>query len=59
MMIRLCRNCEHWRDTADWQGNCKLHAWEKDKYSEYASVPECPDYVDKYDKYKVVAKGGK
>ena len=58
--MRKCRDCEYWFTTSDmqvWKGNCKKHPFEKDKYSEDASVPECPDYVDKYNKYQVATKG--
>jgi len=51
--MRMCRDCEHWRITAQWRGTCSLHLWEKPKWSEDASVPNCPDYVDKYAKYQV------
>ena len=51
-----CRNCEYWRTTAQWRGNCQLHPSEKDRWSEDASANRCPDYVDKYAKYKVGAK---
>jgi hypothetical protein len=57
--MQLCRNCESWQTTSQWKGKCEIHPWKKDKYSEDASVPDCPDYVDKYAKYKVATKGGK
>jgi len=41
-----------------WKGNCWKHPWQKDKYSQEASVPDCPDYADKFEKYQV-ASGGK
>ena len=49
--MNLCRNCEQWETTTQWKGKCKLHPWEKDRYSEDASVPDCLDYVDKLAKY--------
>ena len=51
-----CRNCEHWYTTAQWMGNCKLHPWQKDQWSQDAEPnAECQgkDYVDKYEKYRV------
>ena len=51
--IRFCRNCEHWHTTRVWKGNCRKHPWDKNKYSQEARVSGCPDYVDKYTKYKV------
>jgi hypothetical protein len=51
----LCRNCEHWRDTLQWRGNCSRHPWEHDKYSEEAEPEQnCngKDFMDKYIKYQ-------
>jgi len=39
-----------------WKGNCWKHPWEKDKYSQEATVGDCPDYVDKHARYKVALK---
>jgi len=52
--MRLCRDCEQWHTTKQWRGNCWKHPWERDKWSETASVPECRDFVDKYAKYQTV-----
>ena len=54
--LKFCRNCEHWYTTVVWKGNCREHPWEKDKYSQEASVLGCPDYVDKYAKYQVAGR---
>lgn len=50
-----CRNCEEWKRTVLWKGNCKKHPWKKDRYSEDAEPnQDCKgkDYVDKYAKYQ-------
>jgi len=58
--MRLCRDCEQWHTTKQWRGNCWKHPWERDKYSETASVPDCRDYTPKVvvPLYQVAAKGG-
>ena len=51
-----CRNCKQWHYTAQWMGNCKLHPWQKEQWSQDAEPnAECQgkDYVDKYEKYRV------
>jgi len=58
-MIILCRNCKQWYSTAEWKGNCQLHPWEQDKWSETTEPNyECQgkDYVDKYEKLRVEVK---
>jgi len=47
-----CRDCEYWFTTQQWKGNCRKYPFEKDKYSEEATRFNCPDFVDKYAKYK-------
>jgi len=57
--MKLCRNCEHWYSTAQWKGNCRLHPWGKDQWSDTATPNmSCneEDYVDKMLKYRVEAK---
>lgn len=43
--IKLCRDCTHWHYTADWRGNCYIHRWDKDKYSQDATPTGCPEYA--------------
>jgi len=57
--IKFCRNCEHWKTTDQWQGNCKKHPYEKDQWSQSASPrfnQKClgEDFVDKSLKYQGV-----
>ena len=57
----LCRKCEHWYSTAQWQGNCKIHPFWKDQWSQTAEPNfECKgeDFIDKYAKYRVEVKNG-
>jgi len=59
--MQLCRNCEHWYDTLQWWGNCKIHPWKHDKATENTNPNEdCKgkDFVDKYIKYQKEAKNG-
>lgn len=58
----MCRTCEHWYATAQWKGNCKLHNWQRDKWSETTEPSlDCKgkDYIDKYIKYQKGVKSGK
>jgi len=57
--MKKCRNCTHWRTVGLWQGNCMVHNWDKPKWGSDASAYDCPDFKDKYAKYKVAAKEGK
>jgi len=56
--MKKCRNCKHWQYTGQWTGNCKLHPWPKDKFSEDADPypSRCEDYVDKYAEPVAAAK---
>lgn len=58
--MKLCRNCEHWKDTSQWMGNCPKYPFEKDQWRQ-STAPnyECKrnnGFVDKYAKYQVAAK---
>lgn len=57
--MRMCRDCEQWYSSAQWRGNCKLHPWDNDRWSETCEPSlECKgkDFVDKYAKYQVAQR---
>ena len=47
--MRWCRDCIYWYGTIGWKGNCRLHPWKRDKYSEDADATRCDNYLNKYD----------
>jgi hypothetical protein len=46
---KSCRNCKWWQTTKPFMGNCWVHPWKHDKYSETAApaVMGCRDYTEK------------
>jgi len=52
--MKWCRNCIHWQQSQTWKGNCRLHPWSKDKYSEDATAIGCDDYRDKQFDYQPI-----
>jgi len=49
--MKLCRNCEYWHYTAQWMGNCRLHPFGKDQWSQdaepNADCEKANDFTDK------------
>jgi hypothetical protein len=50
--MNLCCNCEEWYLTKPFMGNCPIHHWKEDKYSQDADAGDCPDFKDRYAKYE-------
>ncbi|MBV6343025.1 hypothetical protein [Candidatus Magnetobacterium casense] len=58
--MNLCRDCVHWHWTGDFRGNCFIHRWEHDKYSQDA-VPSdmgCKEYAVRCAERVAAAKEG-
>ena len=57
-----CRTCTQWETTSQWRGNCKVHPWDNDRWSQDAEPnDECKkanlgkgDFVDRLAKYQGV-----
>lgn len=47
--IKRCCNCTHWHYAKEWLGNCWLHRWDKDRYSQDATPDNigCKEYADR------------
>jgi hypothetical protein len=50
--MKLCRECVHWYYTTLRQGNCDPHHADRDNWSEDADAGDCPEYEDRYEKYR-------